>query len=124
VTASFVRIIAVLAGAVISHAAIGAGPYEERLGKVLIEYRDLPNTQAVKRLVELHRALESLVKEVRVAEMEAGYNDRPSKKYWRKEYGDIGLYFDHYSGALEYSGKLLVEAHKRNPNSLQRRKRP
>jgi hypothetical protein len=33
----------------------------------------------------------------------------------------IGLDIGHYSDALGYSGKLLVEAHERNPNSPYRK---
>lgn len=116
ITAYIIRVIAVLGSAVIYHAALSADKYEERLNQILIAYQALPNTQDVKRLVELDRGLEALVKEIRETHKKGA-----SRKYWRKDYDDIGLYVGHYSDALGYSGKLLVEAHKRNPNSPYRK---
>lgn len=116
ITVHIIRAIVVLGSAVIYHAVLGADTYEERLNKVLIEYRALPDTQDVKRLVELDRELNALEKEI-----QSTHKDGASKKYWRKDYEDIGLYIGHYSDALGYSGKLLVEAHKRNPNSPYRK---
>lgn len=97
--------------AFISVVAVGADPYGQRLDTLLMEYRTLPNTKDVKRLVEMDRALGDLVREIQATHVE------DSKTYWRKDYEDIGLYIGHYSDALGYSGKLLVEAHKRNPSS-------
>ena len=116
VNAHIIRVIVVLGSAVIYHAALGADTYEERLNQILVEYRALPNTRDVKRLVELDRELKALVKEIQET-----HKDGTSKRYWRKDYDDIGLYVGHYSDALGYSGKLLVEAHKRNPNSPYRK---
>ena len=116
ITTHIIQAITVLGSAMIYQAALGADSYEERLNKVLIEYRALPHTQDVKRLVELDRELSALEKEIQKT-----HTDGTSKKYWRKDYNDIGLYVGHYSDALGYSGKLLVEAHKRNPNSPYRR---
>jgi hypothetical protein len=111
-----IRVIALFGFFVTCNATFGADKYEERLSKVLFEYRALPNTQDVKRLVELDRELNELEKEINEKHKEGA-----SKKYWRKEFEEIGLYIGHYSEALEYSGKLLVEAHKRNPNSPYRK---
>lgn len=115
-TAHTIRTIVVIGSVVIYHAALGADTYQERLDKVLIEYRALPDTPDVKRLVDLDLELNALEKEVQEA-----HKDGTSKKYWRKDYEDIGLYIGHYSDAFGYSGKLLVEAHKRNPNSPYRK---
>ena len=42
-------------------------------------------------------------------------------KYFRPEYVAIGLSIGHYSDALQYSGKLLLEAHQIDPASLYRK---
>ena len=44
-----------------------------------------------------------------------------NNKYFKKEYELIGLSIGHYSDAIEYSGKLLYDAHKIDPNSPYRR---
>lgn len=90
--------------------------YVERLNKILTEYRALPDTPDIKRLFEMDQELSALVKE-----MQATDKDGTSAKYWRKDYEDIGLYIGHYSEMIGYSGKLLVEAHERNPNSPYRK---
>ncbi len=113
-TGHVIQAIAVVVSAVICHPALGADRYEDRLKNTLIEYRALPNTQDVKRLVELHLELSALEKEMRKAQKDGA-------SYWRKDYEDIGLYIEHYSGTLAYSGKLLKEAHKRNPDSPYRK---
>jgi hypothetical protein len=115
-TAIIIRAIALLGGAAIYHAALGADAYEERLESILIEYRGLPDTRDVKRQVEMDQELEALVKKIQET-----HRDGTSKKYWRKDYENIGLYIGHYSEAIGYSGKLLVEAHKRNPYSPYRK---
>jgi len=38
-------------------------------------------------------------------------------KQFRPEWSNIGISVGHYSDALQYSGKLLVEAHRMNPSS-------
>jgi hypothetical protein len=43
-----------------------------------------------------------------------------SAKYFKQEYRQCGLEIGHYSDALQYSGKLLVEAHRLNPHSSYR----
>jgi hypothetical protein len=111
-----IRTITVLLSAVMYQAALGADTYQERLNQVLAEYRTLPVTRDVTRLVELDRELKAMVKEIQET-----HKDGTSKQYWRKDYENIGLYLGHYSDALGYSGKLLVEAHKRNPNSPYRK---
>jgi hypothetical protein len=96
--------------------ALSPAAYEERLNKILTEYRALPDTPDVKRLFEMDQELSALVKE-----MQATDKDGTSAKYWRKDYEDIGLFIGHYSDMIGYSGKLLVEAHERNPNSPYRK---
>jgi hypothetical protein len=88
-----------------------AEPYRETLDRMLDEYRRLPQTQDVRRLVEMDRELDAVVEKIRTA------HGRDSARFWRKDYEAIGLYVGYYSEALGYSGKLLVEAHRRNPNS-------
>jgi len=115
-----VRLLAVTAGlvlhAVLLHAvAASADQEQEALDRILGEYRQLPTTGAVRRLVELDRELGALVQSIRKA------RGRESARLWRKDYEEIGLYIGHYSEELGYSGKLLVEAHRRNPTSAERR---
>jgi hypothetical protein len=43
-----------------------------------------------------------------------------SQVFWEEKYLKIGLGIGHYSDQLEYSGKLIIDAHKVNPNSLYR----
>jgi len=89
--------------------------YEEQLDRVLNEYRRLPQTPEVRRLVELDRELDGIAEKIRRA------HGRDSARFWRKEYEEIGLYVGHYSEAIGYSGKLLVEAHRRHPDSPDRK---
>jgi hypothetical protein len=43
-----------------------------------------------------------------------------SQKFWDNKYVKIGLGIGHYSDQLEYSGKLILDLHKVNPNSRYR----
>lgn len=89
-----------------------ASTYQQHLDRILKEYKALPQSTDVKRLVELDRELTALAKEIQK-------NDREGKSasIWKDEYKEIGVYVGHYSSQIGYSGKLLVEAHKANPNS-------
>ena len=90
-----------------------AETYEKSLNKIRLEYRALPNTPDVKRLVELDQEIRAIVREIK--ETHNGIITLI------ESYSDIGLFFGHYSEALEYSGKLLREAHSRNPKSSYRK---
>ena len=92
--------------------SVYADTYQQRLDRVLKEYKALPQSSDVTRLVELDRELTALAKEIQE-------NDREGKSagIWKKEYEEIGIFVGHYSDQIGYSGKLLVEAHKANPNS-------
>ena len=90
-----------------------AETYEESLNKIRLEYRALPNTPDVKRLVELDQEIRAIVREIK--------ETRNGIITLSESYRDIGLFFGHYSEELEYSGKLLREAHNRNPKSSYRK---
>lgn len=105
-----------LASAAINESAMGADYFQKRLDNILSEYQGLPDTDDVRRLVELDRELKALV-----GVIQGMYPDGASKKYWREEYGTLGLYIGHYSDAIGYSGRLLVDAHRRNPYSPYRK---
>ena len=104
--------IGLLLSAALLQTAAAADSYTLRIDKVLAEYRALPASTDVRRLVALDRELNAVI-----AEIERNDKDGRSAQYWRKDYADIGVYIGHYSQALGYSGKLLVEAHARNPHS-------
>jgi hypothetical protein len=89
-----------------------ASTYPQRLDRILKEYKALPQSTDVKRLVELDRELTALAEEIQK-------NDREGKSasIWKEEYEEIGVYVGHYSNQIGYSGKLLVEAHEASPNS-------
>ena len=93
-----------------------ASTYQQHLDRILKEYKALPQSTDVKRLVELDRELTALAKEIQE-------NDREGKStsIWKDEYKEIGVYVGHYSNQIGYSGKLLVEAHEANPNSPYRK---
>lgn len=92
--------------------------YENRLDTILSEYKSLPQPKNIKRLVELDNELKSLV-----FVMHEWHRDDYSAaaKSWHKGFEEIGLYIGHYSQAFGYSNKLLVEAHRVNPNSPHRK---
>jgi len=89
-----------------------ADTYAQRLDRILDEYKALPESTDVRRLVELDRELTALAEEIQKDDREG-----KSAKMWKEEYEEIGIYVGHYSGQIGYSGKLLVEAHVANPNS-------
>ena len=89
-----------------------ASTYQQRLDRILKEYKALPQTTDVKRLVELDRELTALADEIQKKDREG-----KSSSIWKQEYEEIGVYVGHYSNQIGYSGKLLVEAHEANPNS-------
>lgn len=67
-------------------------------------------------LVELDRKLRNLIHEPwkRAGQSLDG-------KVYQSQWAAIGIDVGHYSDALEYSGKLLAEAHRKNPDSEFRR---
>ncbi len=89
-----------------------ASTYQQHLDRILKEYTALPQSTDVRRLVELDRELTALADEIQKNDSEG-----KSASLWKKEYEKIGVYVGHYSNQIGYSGKLLVEAHKANPNS-------
>lgn len=108
-----IRLMFILVALMINQGCAVTDKYEQRFNQILDEYRAIPHSTDVKRLVDLHYELDALVKEVQPPEAEWG----ASRKYWRKELLEVGLYIGHYTDELGYSGKLLVEAHKINPHS-------
>lgn len=115
---TFLQTITFMACAALVHITYAADRYEEQLNGILNEYRAMPKTQDVGQLVEMHLDLTSLVKELQEADRKT---DGASRKYWQKDYEEIGLYVEHYGGALAYTGKLLSEARARNPDSPYRK---
>jgi hypothetical protein len=83
---------------------------------IYAEYTALTMKQDdAEKLVFLDRELKK-----RVVEVVEYYPFQLSQKFWDKKYEKIGLFVGHYSDQLDYSGKLMVEAHKVNPNSRYR----
>lgn len=56
-----------------------------------------------------------------VKEIVAYYPFSLSYAFWDKKYQKIGLYIGHFSEQLDYSERLLADAHKVNPNSSYRK---
>ncbi|MFZ2161134.1 MAG: hypothetical protein WAW02_02845 [Sideroxyarcus sp.] len=70
------------------------------------------NPAAAERLVELNRRLYNVIKEI----IAYAPIDQ-SRAFWKDEYHQIGISIGHYSDQLEYDGKLILDAHRVNPNS-------
>lgn len=60
----------------------------------------------IKHLIQLDQELRALIDEPWMKS-----NKAFDKKFWKEKYQKIGIEVGHYSEELEYSGKLLVEAH-------------
>ena len=84
------------------------------IDEIYTKYELLQNETDISELVKLHYKLEKIIQQIQ-SELEDKFNT-----YYKKEYYKIGLDIGHYSGFIGYSGKLLVEAHKINPNSQHR----
>ncbi len=104
--------------------------HKENLNKILLEYRALPKSGSVKQLVDMDKQLRALVGGVEAIFQE--HLDKNGGTIINEELPegigtigdcceDIGLFTGHWSGKLNYSGKLLAEAHSRNPNSPYRK---
>jgi hypothetical protein len=81
--------------------------YEARMEHLLREYRQIQAAPDVGNLVRLDETMRNLIEEM-------GSEHRQSMG-WDSKYGVIGV--GQGDGLLVYSGKLLAEAHRHNPNS-------
>lgn len=81
--------------------------YEARLEQMLQEYQQIQAASDVGQLVGLDEKVRDLIEDVQ-------HQKRQSVK-WERKYEVIGV--DQGDGLLIYSGKLLAEAHRLNPNS-------
>lgn len=93
-----------------------ADSFADGLDRIHKEYSALPESEDVSRLVQLDEQLHETVQSIVIT---VGWQE--SQRYWIQEYSQIGVYVGHFSEQLEYSGKLLAEAHKRNPHSPYRK---
>lgn len=85
------------------------------LRRIWQDYQSLKASPDIGRLVILDQ-------ELRFLHLDPWEREQVSidAKYFKPEYTEIGLSIGHYSDALQYSGKLLVEAHRIDPNSRYR----
>lgn len=80
--------------------------YQAKIDAALIKYRAIPKTSDVRPLIELDKELTAISKT----------DPGETRDLFKKEYEEIG--FDIVgSYGLEYTGGLLIQAHKLNPNS-------
>lgn len=80
--------------------------YQAKIDAALIKFRAIPKTSDVRPLIELDKEL------IAISKTDPG----ETRDLFKKEYEEIG--FDIVgSYGLEYTGGMLIEAHKRNPNS-------
>lgn len=74
------------------------------------------NPNSVEKLFLLDRKISNTISTFVKSHRELNYSNLMKKKY-----EEIGLWVGHYSELIEYSGKLLAEAHELNPNSKYRK---
>lgn len=86
-----------------------AASYAQRLERIFQDYQALGKPKDIQRLVELDAELKKLEREVQ--------DKGIMPEFFKKKHKLIGVEGDHQSDQMVYSGKLLVEAHKINPNS-------
>ena len=89
-----------------------AASYAQRLERIFQDYQALEKPKDIQRLVELDAELKKLEREVQKKGI--------APIFFKKKHKLIGVEGDHQSDQMVYSGKLLVEAHKINPNSAYR----
>ena len=88
--------------------AYAASPsYEARMEQMLREYRQIQAAPDVGKLVRIDDKMRDLIEEMQ--------SEHRQSLGWDSKYAVIGV--DQGDGLLVYSGKLLAEAHRLNPNS-------
>jgi hypothetical protein len=87
----------------------------EQIDQLLQEYRAPESREKVEHLVVLDGRLRKLLHEPWQRAKKSF-----DKSLWKPSWSEIGVYVGHYSGSLDYSSKLLVEAHRINPSSVHR----
>jgi hypothetical protein len=97
-----------------------------RLSRIYDEYSSLPKkTENAEKLYLLYRQLEQAAKAAQTL-YPSDYNSNPaqyveiSECLWDAKFQEMGLFIGHYSDRLEYSEKLMAEAHQLNPYSKYR----
>jgi hypothetical protein len=108
----FVQRICILICIVMSCTLSNAATYAQRLERIFQDYQALEKPKDIQRLVELDAELKKLESEVQ--------NKGIMREFFKKKHKLIGVEGDYQSDQMVYSGKLLVEAHKINPNSAYR----
>jgi len=93
-----------------------ATSYGATLEHLYDRYVALPKSEDIGPLFQLDRELRSLVDEIH-----KNVSAQQIPSLYKSKYALIGLEIGHYSETIEYSGKLLVEAHRINPNSKYRK---
>jgi hypothetical protein len=86
-----------------------AATYAQRLERIFQDYQALGQTKDIQRLVELDAELKKLEREVQKKGI--------TPIFFKKKHEQIGVNGDRNSDQMQYSGKLLFDAHKINPNS-------
>lgn len=100
---------------VIVHSAYAGDETSDRLEEVHRQYQITKQDRSeerVKLLIELDQELRTLIDKAWTVQ-----NKSIDQKYWKEKYLDIGVGVGHYSEALGYSGKLLIEAKALDVNS-------
>jgi hypothetical protein len=108
----FVRNICFLICIALTCTFSNAASYAQRLERIFQDYQALGKPKDIQRLVELDAELKKLEREVQ--------DKGIIPEFFKKKHKLIGVEGDHQSDQMVYSGKLLVEAHKINPNSALR----
>lgn len=88
---------------------VSSATFAQRLEQIFLDYQALEKPKDIQRLVELDAALKRLENDV--------HEKGVSPIFFKKKHTLIGVEGDHQSDQMVYSGKLLTEAHKINPNS-------
>ena len=86
-----------------------AATYAQRLERIFQDYQALGKPKDIQRLVELDAELKKLEREVQKKGI--------SPIFFKKKHQQIGVNGERNSDQMQYSGKLLSEAHRINPNS-------
>jgi hypothetical protein len=86
------------------------------LDGIVREYRAVRPQEDIGSLVRLDRKLRHLLEEPS-RKSSKGFNG----SWWKASWSEIGVMVGHYSDQLQYSGKLLIEAHRIDPASPFRR---
>jgi hypothetical protein len=86
-----------------------AASYAQRLERIYRDYHALGEPKDVQRLVELDAELVALELDVR--------KKFPAPIFFKEKHKIIGVWGDRHNDQMQYSRKLLYDAHRINPNS-------